>query len=174
MTDVTVLNNTLQRNAVHIRSHVHRLLGGLLVVMVAVLSTAQSQVIPPGFYEPIEDFWCWKARFCTGAALLGECEPHGFTCHAGTCGDPNVPNDGCSWIYKWACYESCEDTCMKVKRDEQSSNCGGSCVLLMYNQCACACSDLGTNERSCDYTYDGHVDADDIDFVLRKFHGPGA
>ena len=102
---------------------------------------ALGQQQPP-LHTTLQDHVCWKVRLCTGVAVDGECEPHGLVCGEGTCGAESSP-DGCSWYYDWSCNPSCDVTCTHVAIEGIGSDCGPKCKLICYNQCACACKDLG-------------------------------
>ena len=120
------------------------LVSALLLSIVAVLQRAALAQVQPSLWQTLQDHYCWKKRVCTGAALVGQCQPQGVLCLSGTCGDPG---DGCSWSYNWAYYESCEETCTHVRWEEIGQDCGPECKWLSYNQCACACRGplLGVN-----------------------------
>ena len=119
------------------------LVSAVLLSMVALAQRAAFAQVQLPLGKTLQDHICWKKRVCTGAALVGQCQPQGVLCLSGTCGDPG---DGCSWSYNWACYESCEETCTHVRWEEIGQDCGPKCKWLSYNQCACACQGpLGVN-----------------------------
>lgn len=90
----------------------------LLLCMAGVVQRAAFAQAQPPLGQTLQDHFCWKKRVCTGGALLGQCQPQGYLCLSGTCGDPG---DGCSWSYNWACYESCEETCTHVRSPEREA-----------------------------------------------------
>ncbi len=87
----------------------------------------------------VYDAYCWKVRICSGASAQGICQPLGFFCGAGSCSPGAAPSNGCSW----ACVDSCEESCFFGSQEETGTDCGPKCKWLSYNQCACACQDLG-------------------------------
>jgi hypothetical protein len=115
---------------------------GLVLLLFAPLPpTLTAQVQPPAG-STLDDYFCWKARVCNGIAIQGQCQGQGFVCVNvdETCGQTW---GGCSWHYVWACYESCGEQCTHVQIQEIGWDCGPNCDWIFYNDCACACENLG-------------------------------
>lgn len=120
------------------------ILVGLAVFGVVNQSGLKAQQVQPPLGTVLLDHWCWKQRVCRGIADEGECEAVGNYCRSLNCGSANVV-DGCEWKYVWACVPSCGDRCTHIKPEEWGWDCGSACRWVTYNNCACACQDLGVN-----------------------------
>jgi hypothetical protein len=121
----------------------------LAVFAVHDQSGVKAQVQPPEG-TALQDHWCWKQRVCRGIAEEGICRAVGNLCKSFNCGASHL-YDGCEWSYVWACYPSCDEVCTYIKPEEWGWDCGPSCRWTSYNDCSCACADLGVTTFEAGY-----------------------
>ena len=93
-----------------------------------------------------EDKKCERAVVCTGAAVVGQCQPQGLVCNAGisTCGQVQYDADGCNYKIEYDCVDEKDHKCQVISSPSNlmGFNCKGQCEWLFYNQCACSCSSV--------------------------------
>lgn len=110
-------------------------------ILVASLAVPVLQSDPDPTY-PNQD--CIKMAVCRGLGN-GDCDPQGIVCLDAGCAV--VPGQGiadpCQWTYIYYCDGPTSHTCVHITLHELFTNCAPTCVVVSYNHCACACTNLG-------------------------------
>ena len=123
------------------RGNVNKKQSKLLIALGAFVLTMNSLAQDLGalYYDSI------KVRVCKGTAIERHCVGMGFFCDDDNSRILNKGNsaDGCRWTWIYDCDGPTLNRCQVRTTETLSMNCGPTCQLLSYNQCACSCSDLG-------------------------------
>lgn len=115
----------------------------MLAICVVILIVAADPYLSPAYNAEIDtEKICSQTTTCTGLGI-GECTAAGFFCFDKSSNPCSTQSTNCSWTSTYSCNTNPNWDCRHGDLSYISTDCGGDCKLIIWNDCACVCKDLG-------------------------------